>query len=80
MALGYTSLAAEVYDPAINPEEFATMIDNPFFGMAVGKKLIYEARMAWCAPMARTAGGEGSTRTVVGLGHCPTLVSGDSDD
>jgi hypothetical protein len=77
---GHASLAAEVYDPVTNPEDFATKIHNPFFNMPVGKKMIYEARMTQCAPTARTAGGEGFTRTVVGLDHCSTLKSGDSDD
>jgi hypothetical protein len=44
VALGHASLAAEVYDPVINPEDFTTQIDNPFFSMPVGKKMIYEAR------------------------------------
>ncbi len=44
VALGHTSFAADVYDPVINPEDFTTRIDNPFFSMPVGKKMIYEAR------------------------------------
>ncbi len=44
VALGHASLAAEVYEPVINPEDFTTKIDNPFFSMPVGKKMIYEAR------------------------------------
>ena len=44
VALGHASLAAGVYDPVINPEDFTTKIDNPFFSMPVGKKMIYEAR------------------------------------
>lgn len=43
-AFGHASLAAEVYDPVINPEDFTTKIDNPFFSMPVGKEMIYEAR------------------------------------
>ncbi len=45
-ALGNGSLAAEAYDPVINPEEFTIKIDNPYFSMPVGKKMIYEARTA----------------------------------
>ena len=44
IALWHTSLAAEEYDPVINPEDFTTKIDNPFFSMPVGKKMIFEAR------------------------------------
>ncbi|MBE9551909.1 MAG: hypothetical protein IMF05_00455 [Proteobacteria bacterium] len=44
VAFGCARLAAEVYDPVINPEDFTTKIDNPFFSMPVGKKMIYEAR------------------------------------
>ncbi len=44
LALGHRSLAAEAYDPVINPEEFTTNLDNPYFSMPVGKKMIYEAR------------------------------------
>ncbi len=44
LALGHRSLAAEAYDPVINPEEFTTNIDNPYFSMPVGKKMIYETR------------------------------------
>ncbi len=43
-ALGNESLAAEAYDPVINPEDFTIKIDNPYFSMPVGKKMIYEAQ------------------------------------
>ena len=44
VAFAYTSLAAEVYDPVINPGDFTTKIDNPYFSMPVGKVMTYEAR------------------------------------
>ena len=43
-AFGHGSIAADAYDPAINPKEFSTKIDNPFFNMPVGKKMIFEKR------------------------------------
>lgn len=31
------------YNPRINPDDFTTKIDNPYFDLPVGKKLVYEA-------------------------------------
>lgn len=41
---GHTRLAAEAYNPIINPAEFTTKIDNPYFSWPIGKKMIFEAR------------------------------------
>lgn len=37
---------AEEYNPSINPEEFSTNINNPYFSIPVGKKMVYEAQTA----------------------------------
>ncbi|USN58930.1 MAG: hypothetical protein H6767_02330 [Candidatus Peribacteria bacterium] len=47
MAVGQT-LAAENYNPRtnppnINPSDFTTEIDNPYFSLPIGKKLVYES-------------------------------------
>lgn len=34
---------AEEYDPEINPSDFTTEIDNPYFSIPVWKKMVYEA-------------------------------------
>ena len=41
---GQTSLAVEAYNPTIDPAEFTTQIDNPYFSMPVGKRMIFEKR------------------------------------
>lgn len=33
---------AEKYDPMVNPADFTTSIDNPYFSIPVGKKMVYE--------------------------------------
>lgn len=33
----------ETYSPTINPDEFTNIIDNPYFALPVGKKMVYEA-------------------------------------
>ena len=44
LAFGCTSLATEAYNPTINPAEFTTRIDNPYFSMPIGKRMIFEKR------------------------------------
>ena len=44
VAFGSTGATADTYNPVINPAEFATKIDNPFFRMPIGKKMIFEKR------------------------------------
>lgn len=44
LAFGQAGVAGEPYNPVINPKEFTTRIDNKFFYMPVGKKMIYEAK------------------------------------
>ena len=39
-----TSAVADTYDPVIDPAHFTTKIDNPFFSMPIGKKMIFEKR------------------------------------
>ncbi len=36
--------ATQDYDPQINPSDFTTVIDNPYFSIPVGKKMVYEAQ------------------------------------
>jgi len=35
--------SAENYTPQINPADFTTIIDNPYFSLPIGKKMVYEA-------------------------------------
>ena len=44
VAFGSTSVVADTYNPVINPAHFTSIIDNPFFTMPVGKKMIFEKR------------------------------------
>lgn len=37
---------AEQYDPQINPAEFSTSINNPYFSISVGEKMVYEGQTA----------------------------------
>ncbi|MCG8546659.1 MAG: hypothetical protein MJE12_20865 [Alphaproteobacteria bacterium] len=43
-AAGPSGVAADSYNPAINPKDFTTKINNPYFSMPVGKKLVYQAK------------------------------------
>ena len=38
------SRSGESYDPAIEPGDFSTKIDNPFFAMPVGKRMSYAGK------------------------------------
>lgn len=38
-----TMVPAERYDPKVDPAEFSTTIDNPYFSLPVGLRLVYEA-------------------------------------
>ena len=44
VTFGAIGAAADTYDPVVNPADFATKIDNPFFAMPVGKKMFFEKR------------------------------------
>jgi len=44
VAFGSTSAVADTYNPVIDPAHFTTKIDNPFFSMPIGKKMIFEKR------------------------------------
>jgi hypothetical protein len=41
--IGKRDITTSNYNPEINPEDFTTTIDNPYFNIPVGKKLVYEA-------------------------------------
>ena len=44
LMLGGPSVAGDSYNPVINAKDFTTKIDNPFFSMPVGKKMIFEGK------------------------------------
>ncbi len=44
LMLGNMRLAAEPYNPSIDPATFTTKIDNPYFKLPVGKIMIFEKR------------------------------------
>lgn len=41
-ATGPALATSRAYDPVIDPTNFATKTDNPFFSLPVGKKMIFE--------------------------------------
>lgn len=44
LVLGNACFAGELYDPAIDPAAFTMKIDNPYFKLPVGKKMIFEKK------------------------------------
>ena len=41
---GSAGAVADTYNPVIDPAHFTSKIDNPFFSMPIGKKMIFEKR------------------------------------
>lgn len=44
IAAGLSLGAPEAYDPKIDPADFTTRIDNPYFSLPVGRRLVYEEK------------------------------------
>ena len=44
LILGSSALAADNYNPKIDPAEFSNIITNPLFTLPAGKALVYEAK------------------------------------
>ena len=45
LGLSKTSLAAEQYNPQINPVDFSAKIDNPYFTLIPGTTFVYKNKV-----------------------------------